>query len=380
MRPFNLHPQIRPKNQGRLRGSFKALEPFLFLGLIRRENTWVTGPFPRCCFRFGPSDSRQYVGYLLPLSGCSDPDMAEALVRLQEGASWSNPAFRTERDADEPGFVRVLPEAGFIEFLSRHCQVLSLAAQTLEDEVAPMGTESLAWGSWLEVENMLLQVVPEGDDRRWEFLEAALVFDWEAARTCLYSMSLEKALPYRLLPVTGEVDSGTSDLRVRFKDHGFGWVYLHIRIHGRYHQIPLSDVYDPMMDIVEWLEACLDETKPALLAIDPEGGVEFLALRPTEIPGMAVFQHLKNYRDKPQGQAEVHRLNFVRTFLASMHYFLKYVLDLEGWSGALQPYFHKWSGPDEGRCYKECSSAYRRDLLQRIRQVQGRISSVITPL
>ena len=379
MRPFNLHPQIRPKDRGRLRGSFKALEPFLFLGLIRWENTWVPGSFPRSCFRFGPNESRQCVGYLLPLSGCSDPDIAEGVVRLQEGASWSHPTFRTERDPDKPGFVRVLPEAGFMDFLSRRCQVLSLAAQTLEDEVVPMGTESPTWGSWLELENLLLQIVPEGDDRRWEFLEAALVFDWEAAGRCLRSMSLERALPHRLLPVTGEVDAGTDGLQVRFKDHGSGWVYLHIRIHGRHYEIPLSDVYDPMMDIVEWLEACLNETKPALLGIDPEGGVEFLALRPGETPGMAVFQHLKTYRDKPLGQAEVHRLNFVRTFLESMHYFLKYVLDMEGWSYALQPYFHRWSGPDGSLREKECSIAYRRDLLLRIRQVQGRISSVEPP-
>ena len=59
---------------------------------------------------------------------------------------------------------------------------------------------------------------------------------------------------------------------------------------------------------------------------------------------------------------------------------LKYVLDLEGWSQALQPYSHTWSGLDEGRRFKECSTAYRRDLLQRIQQVRGRISSVIPQL
>lgn len=266
-----------------------------------RMGAWLPAPFRNALF---PGQDAHPKGML---RFRATPELAQHLAKAwprldqihsTDGTHW-NPA----RVSDLPGedLTGVLLE------LTALAQSLEVREEGLQLGLVPdlellRGPDGLGWGWYSRW--------PDPDD-------LPPVYSWHSAT----------------LPDPAEVlDHGEAqEATPSWVHHGGGWIDFNLTILDRTFTLNLSNVYDPLPDLADWIQKSRATDGCTVVGIDQEGRDGMLALRPAEESGTAWLQIFGDSLEHPLGQARVNRARFLRDLSDSMATFLRTHPELDQW-------------------------------------------------
>lgn len=135
-------------------------------------------------------------------------------------------------------------------------------------------------------------------------------------------------------PFTQPVETAqTAPVSVRLtqEEADYGWIDLDLGLGEGTTQITLSEVYDPLPALLDWLKAVEDGDLPLGVAVDEEGSEAWLIAHEFDEHRLLVAV-LDRYERTERVSAVVNRTDFIEVFQAELLRFLSSELDTERWN------------------------------------------------
>lgn len=288
--------------RGELRGRLDSLVPCLLLARFGgRSGRWRDGDGRAGLFEIRESASdggsgRIHEGVLLPLELCRDRDLRQKLLAftalLQEPIAGERRDVAGRRRALQAWLDR--EGLGALRLVDRE-PIERWACLTLSDEVFSDILRHLDYVTAVEDSKGRLTRILEHAPFAWSSRGALI--DWsvdEDRDTPIHPFRLYLATDVGSLSEPSWKNDGRWSFRpasywsafalpdeaaraagvsVRLTQRGYGWIDLDIRFGERTERVLLSDVFDPLPALLDWLQAVSDGDLPIGVEVDEEGTV-----------------------------------------------------------------------------------------------------------
>jgi len=384
-RSTRLPPVARRIEAGASRGRLDALTPCLLLAQAggsfcrHRRAGDRAGLFDFLEDRREDTGGVVYSGLLMPLALCRDRELRAALEGLVGWASspasgWSGVdrrralRERLEREhLDGPlkpadptptvGWMRFVPNAAtYSELLVRFDYVTSVAdepgrSSVILDHAPFIWTSCGAFLDWRLDGDYSVGISP------FHLYLAASVGDLTQIlrRHPDWSRSFPPVAYWTPFTRPDEaVRSARVSARLTQGEADYGWIDLDLDLGDQSARITLSEVYDPLSDLLDWLWDVANEGAPIGVEVDEEGSEAQLIAHPFGADRLLVTV-LDRWERLERASAVVDRAAFLKAFRDEFTRFLKSELNLERWnSGEEEDHYvarllaHPFIGEGEG--------------------------------
>ena len=307
-------PKRRMIETGRFAGDLGAIGPFILLGrfgddLLRQPRPERAGQFTISVRGLFSSEAQSFSGLIFPLALCTNATAQREAARILSAMPAPGPNAPTEADCERirqafahvdtrlrphgtlhtPGVLELKVDTYFSNYLACGFRYIR---QAYDQPGQPVSIRETWPYIWWRLEEFMLWA--NGDAQAWVVPRAFLVRDgvgelgrWSWFRepyTRLFRPRLRLA---RWLAPRADAPRSTLTVTVNSGEHG--WGELHIADERQSAVVVLSNVSEPVADLLAWARLVDAGDLPLTVEVDEEGSAGVLTAQPVGTDDLVLF-------------------------------------------------------------------------------------------